>query len=166
MKISGDSIIQVRQKATRNPDIILGSTRADSLAHKHSPLGSSKERLSCVTSGQGVEEQLPQSLYQALLQCSLQMSTIFPVLSPPWAWLDLNLHWPGDRTPPCDSMRPYSPQLANCLVAISGDYWATIPTPQSQQEVLSAEIKMPLLRYIGKHFGWQATSPGYSDSVS
>lgn len=93
-----------------------------------------REKLSCVASEWGLVGQL--SLFWALLLCSLQGSTTLLVLnlSPHgqnWIFIGLVRFAHSTLKNPCE---PYPTQLTNCLVAILGGYWATSPTPCTQQK--------------------------------
>lgn len=52
-----------------------------------------KEGLSCVASGQELEEKSSLSLFSQFRQ---QTNAIFPVLRPPHTQPNLNFHWPGE----------------------------------------------------------------------
>lgn len=88
-----------------------------------------RKRMSCLASEQGLEGQPPFSLYWALLSCSLQVGTIFPMLSTPPLWKNLNVHWHGELCllHPGDSLGLSSTKLTLCLRLFQ--WWTASPSP-------------------------------------
>lgn len=123
------------------------------------------ERLTCAVSERGLEGQVSLSLCRALLWCSLQAGTTFPVFSYSPTQPNVNLHWPGEvlSLHPIDYLGLCPTQCTNCEgIFMIGQ---PIPSPSSWQEGLSATINRLWLTCLQRHFWWQSTSHSLSFST-